>query len=241
MLTRSDSALSTDITIRIMGKDGAVTPTTVAVSEAYNFGYAGRDQESVQEHIEQIRALGLPAPQQVPAIFSIPPNRITVATEQIVSGDDTYGEVEFALINTAEYGWLITIASDHTDLEVEKVNMAKAKAMCPDVIGADAWRLDEVAEQWDRCIITMWAQSDGGERIQLQHDTAGQLLAPHDLIAVLTERRGGEPPAGTVVMSGTIVGEPTPGMAAWSAQLEDPESGRRLELSYSLQRLDEEI
>jgi hypothetical protein len=159
----------------------------------------------------------------------------------VVSGEQTYGEVEFALINSEEHGWLVTIASDHTDLEVERVKMPKAKGMCPNVVGATAWSLDEVRHDWDRFTMTMWAQPDGGETVKLQQDVTGHLLSPDDLIDILRTRRPGELPNGTVIMSGTIAGEPTPGMGAWSARLEDPETGRRLDIDYRLRRLSEEI
>ena len=84
--------------------------------------------------------------------------------------------------------------------------------------------------------------ADNGEAVQVQHDTTGHLLAPHDIIGILEDRRPGELPAGTVIMSGTIAGEPTPGMREWSARLEDPQTGRlKLEIDYTLQQLREEI
>ena len=163
MLTTQQSSLGSELHLQIQRADGALTSTTVAVTEAYNFGYAGREREGVQEHVDQMRALGIPAPQHVPAIFPIPPGRVSTASELVVSGEQTYGEVEFALINSEEHGWLVTIASDHTDLEVERVKMPKAKGMCPNVVGATAWSLDEVRHDWDRFTMTMWAQPDGGE------------------------------------------------------------------------------
>jgi hypothetical protein len=241
MLTSSRSAVGTTLTLQVDGINGEVAPATVTVTEAYNFGYAARDRDGVQEHVDQMRSLGFPAPQKVPAIFPIPPDRISTASELIVSGEQTYGEVEFALIKSDEHGWLVTIGSDHTDLEVEGVKMPKAKAMCPDVIGSAVWRLDEVRADWDRFTLTMWAQPDAGERVQLQQDTTGHLLAPDELINILEARRPGALPAGTVIMSGTVAGEPTPGMRAWNARLEDPQTGRRVELGYKLRRLDEEI
>jgi hypothetical protein len=241
VLTSSHSAVGATLDLQIHGIDGATTPVTVEVHEVYNFGYAARDRSGAQEHVDQMRALGLPAPQKVPAIFPIPADRVSTGSEFTVSGDQTYGEVEFALIKSEGHGWLVTIASDHTDLEVERVKMPKAKGMCPDVVGADVWKLDEVRAQWDRCTLTMWARAGDGEAVQLQQDTTGHLLAPHHIIAILEARRPGELPPGTVILSGTVAGEPTPGMLEWSARLEDPQTGRRLAIDYTLQPLREEI
>ncbi|MFI2841468.1 DUF2848 family protein [Mycolicibacterium sp. PDY-3] len=240
-MTSTQPRTGAQLSLEVIEGTGIVGTASVTVIEAYNFGYAGRDQGSVQEHVDQMRELGMPAPQRLPAIFPIPPDRVSTARRLVVSGAETYGEVEFALIRSAEYGWLVTIGSDHTDLEVERVKMPKAKGMCPDVIGASAWRLDDIRDVWDRFTLTMWGHSDDGERVELQHDTTGHLLSPDDLIAILQTRRPGELPIGTVIMSGTVGGEPTPDMAAWSARLEDPHTHRGIDIHYTLDRLDEEI
>jgi hypothetical protein len=241
MTTAQHSSVGSVLHLQIQGADDQLTATTIAVTEAYNFGYAGRDQSSVQQHVDEMRELGMQPPSRIPALFPIPAQRVSTSTEIVVSGEQTYGEVEFALIRSEDHGWLVTIASDHTDLEIERVNMPKAKAACPDVIGSVAWRLDDVRAQWDRCTLTMWARTDDGESVQLQHDSTGHLLAPDDLLAILEERRPGVLRIGTVVMSGTIGGEPTPGMASWSARLRDPQTGREIDLEYLLRRLPEEI
>jgi hypothetical protein len=121
MLTSSHHAAGSRLALQVHSAGGEPAPLTVAVTEAYNFGYAARDRDGVQEHVEQMRALGLPAPQQVPAIFPIPPDRISTASELVVSGEMTYGEVEFALIKTDEYGWagVWNLATHYGGLEEE--------------------------------------------------------------------------------------------------------------------------
>jgi hypothetical protein len=219
---------------------GQRTEVEVHVHSAYNFGYAARDTAGIEQHISELQALGLPAPSRLPAIYPIPADRIRNAKHVTVSGDDTYGEVEFALINTAD-GWLVTIASDHTDLEVEKVNMAKAKATCPDIVGETAWRLDDVVEGWDDLVLRLWGRTPDGIEQLVQSGSVNHLLAPADLQRILIERGQVALTPGTVVLSGTIDGAPTPGMRSWRATLEDPRSGRLLELEYSLTTLDAEL
>ncbi len=212
----------------------------VDVHSVYNFGYAARDTSGVATHIAELRELGLPAPTRLPAIFRIPPERAQHTTGLPVCGDDTYGEVEFALINTHS-GWLVTIASDHTDLDIEKVDMAKAKAACPDVIGDAAWRLDEVTEHWDDCELRLWGRTADGAEHLIQAGTVGHLLEPADMQRILAERSGREPDPGTVILSGTIDGAPTPGMCSWRATLADPHRGRTLSLDYTVIALSPEI
>lgn len=226
--------------VTVDSASGHTTEIEVDVVRAYNFGYAARDQAGVQRHIAELRELGMPAPSRLPAIFPVPAERVRTATELTVSGEDTYGEVEFALLNTGQ-GWLVTIASDHTDLEIEKVNMPKAKASCPDVIGTTAWRLDEVAEHWDDCTLQLWGKNPDGTEELIQSGAVGHLLAPADMQRVLAERSGTPAAPGTVILSGTLDGEPTPGKSAWRAELNDPHTGRTIELGYSLHVLDQEL
>ena len=223
--------------------DGTLTDVVVTVQQAYNFGYAGREQAEVLGHVEQMRALGMPAPSRVPAIFPIPPDRVSTATSLIAAGDQTYGEVEFALIKTAELGWVVTIASDHTDLEVEQVKMPKAKGICPDIVGSRAWLLSDVEPAWDACVLRLWGTTDGEEPMLLQEGHTSHLLSPDAIIAELTQRRGGnaELPNGTVILSGTVAGEPNPSPTVWRAELADPTSGRTLAHSYTVERLPEEL
>jgi hypothetical protein len=220
--------------------DGSESRTSVTVTTAYNFGYAARDQAGVTEHVNQMRALGVPAPNRVPALFPIPPDRITTNAALTVSGDQTYGEVEFALVNSEEHGWLVTIASDHSDVEIEHVNMPKAKVMCSNVLGNVAWPLADVLDVWDAMVLRMWSGDDADTTL-MQQDKTAHLLRPEDLLRQLEERRGSGLPVGSVVLSGTIAGEPTPGKVRWSAELEDPSSGRSLKLAYTVRGLAEEI
>ena len=232
----ADRKSTVSIQIAVQSVSGPPTDITVEVRHVYNFGYAARDSTGAQKHVDDMRALGMPAPSRLPAIFPVPADRVRTAGELTVSGDDTYGEVEFALVNT-DHGWLVTIASDHTDLEVETVNMAKAKASSPDVVGDTAWRLDEVGEQWDDCVLRLWGQNPDGTEELVQSGKVGHLLPPADMQRILAERSATTLGPGTVILSGTLDGEPTPGKVAWRAELEDPHSGRKLELAYSLNRL----
>lgn len=68
-------------------------------------GYAGRDQESVRKHIEELKALGVPAPAETPAFYSVPPERVTTADSVRVRGRHTSGEVEFVLFKTGSARW----------------------------------------------------------------------------------------------------------------------------------------
>jgi Protein of unknown function (DUF2848) len=232
---------ATELALHVKHRDGVTSSTVVAVRAAYNFGFAARDNAGVRAHVEEMRAIGISAPARVPAIFSIPPERISTVTRHIVSGEQTYGEVEFAMIKAPDIGWLVTVAADHTDLELERANMAKAKASGPDVIGSAAWPLAEVNERWDDFTLSLWGIADDGQQTLLQSGATKELLRPEDLIRTLEARSGTAAGEGTVIMSGTIAGEPTPGFCGWHAELGDTATQRALTLSYTVTALPEEI
>ncbi len=221
------------VQLSITKADASRDQAALDVAAAYNFGYAGRTREAAQAHVDELRELGLPAPERVPAIFPLPPGRVTTADAVQVSGDASYGEVEFALVRS-ERGWLVAAASDHSDFTIEKVSTAHAKTIYPDVLSREAWLLDEVAERWDD--ITMTSERfDGTGWAVVQSGTAGELLAPAQLIEELAARSGSEPAVGTVILSGTIGGDVVPGGAAWRNTLSDPATGRSLVVEYRVE------
>jgi len=53
-------------------------------------GYTGRNREAVLAHIEELKKLGVPAPEKVPATYWIDPNRVTKEDKIYVIGEKTY-------------------------------------------------------------------------------------------------------------------------------------------------------
>lgn len=229
------------LSITVEHSDGASTSTVVPVRLAVNFGYAARDERGVLAHVEEMQELGVAAPKRVPTISLIPPDRVTTSTAHTVSGDQTYGEVEFALINTPQLGWIVTVACDHTDLEFEAINMAKAKASAPDVIASTAWRVSDVEDHWDDLELTLIGVADDGSEVVIQDGSTSDLLAPSALIAELESRAGRSADEGTVILSGTISGKPTPGFRTRRAELRDPRMRRKVTLTYSIAELQEAL
>lgn len=219
--------------------DGGIKSVPFHVTEVFNFGYAGRNQSATQHHVDELVALGLPAPTTVPALFLLPPHQATTATEFVVAGSDTYGEVEYALIRS-EVGWLVTVASDHSDFAVESLSTARSKAVCPDVLSPICWRLDDVLPQWDRLELRCVRTDDRGET-EVQHGSLSELLPPADLIAILERRLGRKPSVGSVILSGTLPGEPLPGATSWLVSLHDSSTGRMLKHHYQVRALADEL
>ena len=214
---------------------------SVDVSGVYNFGYAGRDQDSVREHVRELQKRGVPAPRVVPTLYPLPIDGATTESTITVFGDQTYGEVEYALLNSPA-GWLVTVASDHTDALVETASVSRAKRACLDVLAGRAWRLADVADRFDE--LELLSECVAGTDVEasiVQQGRCGTLLEPATLLEILGERLRQAPPEGTVILSGTIGGEPPCGVERWSMRLRDPQGDAEIRLDYSVRSLADEL
>lgn len=218
---------------------GSSTPIEVEVTKVYNFGYAGRNRDSVLEHVEELVEQGFRPPNKIPSIYRLPVSLASTAGEVVVLGDGNYGEVEFALINTTG-GWLVAIASDHSDVDAEELSTARAKTAYADVMSQEVWSLDEVVGHWDQLeLICERKDADGWETVQRGH--LEELLAPDAILEELQRRTGAPVEVGTIILSGTVGGLIKPGAAAWKVSLRDPVLGRKLEAVYGIEVLDIEV
>ena len=230
----------TDLKFRIESRDAFESVLSVPISGVYNFGYAGRNQESVRAHVLELKDRGVPAPSVVPALYPLGAGGATTKNRISVFGDQTFGEVEFALINSSA-GWLVTVASDHTDALVETVSVSRAKRACPDVVGDRAWRLADVADHFDQLELVSECAAAGGKTVEVQRGFCGALLSPATLQEIWTQRLGRTPPEGTLILSGTIGGDCPVGMQRWQMRLNDPVRGVDLRLAYQVDTLAEEL
>jgi hypothetical protein len=119
-------------------------PQQITVSELVVAGWTGRNTEAVQHHIEELAALGVPAPSQVPLYYRVGAELLTQAPAISVLGADTSGEAEPLLICDATGTLWLGLASDHTDRALETLSVAKSKQVCPKPVARDLWRFDTV-------------------------------------------------------------------------------------------------
>lgn len=166
-------------------------------------GFAGRDRESVQAHIDELREEGISAPDDIPAFYHVTPDLLTTDDAIAVQFPGTSPEVEWVLIAT-EDGFLVTVGSDHTDRELEKADMARSKQVCRKVVSPLAWTFSSVEDRWDDLQLRSWVAVGGGDWVPYQDAPAGSLLAPRDLFAALRDAQGLEVGPGWVVLGGTV-------------------------------------
>ncbi len=149
-------------------------------------GYTGRDRESVLAHIEELKQLGVKPPQKVPATYWIDPLRVTTSSKLYVVGDYTSGEVEFFIASDKSGELFVTVGSDHTDRELERISVSKAKQICTKVIASCCWKLSDIKDHWDELILKMEVKSkDKEETILYQEGSLSLLLPPDELIDIV--------------------------------------------------------
>lgn len=194
-------------------------------------GWAGRDEEAVRHHIEELAAIGVPPPSSVPVYYRAAAANLTQATVLEVLGPDSSGEVEPILLSLADGLWL-GLGSDHTDRKAEAAGIALSKQLCRKPIGTTLWRFEEVEGHWDSLEMRATATIDGVETLYQQGPLAA-LRHPRDLLA-----RGPALPAGSLMFCGTLgaIGGIRPA-TRFAMELHDPVLGRTIRHAYDIQVL----
>lgn len=212
----------------------------VEVRHLLNAGYAGREQDEVQAHIEELALLGVPGPSTTPALYPVSPYLAQQTSEVRVQHGRTSGEAEWAMVITEE-DVLLTVACDHTDRDLEVHGVAWSKNASPDVLGRKAWRLDEVRDRLDRITLKGWVGAGDEPDTLIQDSTLGALLTPDYWLDVLTGRGLNQP--GTVLISGTVAMSAGVDQFArsWKVEMTDPATGASIDASYIVDRMAEPI
>ena len=207
----------------------------IDVQELIIAGWAGREQAGIDEHIEELKAIGVTPPSSTPLFYRVAANQFTTAPEIQVLGDQSSGEAEVVLIGTPD-GTLVGIGSDHTDREAEAWSVAHSKQVCAKPVSQQVWWLKDVIEHWDQLQITSYATVDGDE-VRYQEGPVTGLLHPAELL----RRFGLEKPTlapGQAMLCGTlpVIGGVRPAQA-FRMVLTDPVTDRSLQHQYDIRTL----
>ena len=212
--------------------NGAVRTLNANIDQLVVAGWTGRDRAVIEHHIEELSALGVPRPSQVPLFYRTSTALLTHAPRIDCVGDQSSGEVEPFLFVSGGNTY-VSIASDHTDRALETTSVAMSKQACPKPLARSAWLYEEVANHWDRLILRSYI---GQERTLYQEGALAKISPPEQLIS----RYAGQPclPEGTAMLCGTLgaIGGIRPAALFW-AELEDPVLGRTLHFQYETHML----
>ncbi|HLR69324.1 DUF2848 family protein [Virgibacillus alimentarius] len=159
--------------LNVQGKNKTID---VDVHHVFNAGYAGSDQEKVQEHIDELAKLGVPTPTTTPILFPVSDYVVSTTKHIQVQHEETSGEIEYVLIwhNNELY---VTVGSDHTDRKLETFSVPMSKQAYPNVIAEDVWKYEDVKNHWDQLEFICWVTS-GNEKKIYQQGTCADLLNP---------------------------------------------------------------
>jgi hypothetical protein len=218
------------LSFAVTSADGSVNRLPVAVDKLVIAGWTGRDQAKVQEHIDELKELGVAPPSSTPVFYPLSANLVTQADTVQMLGDGSSGEVEAMLIGTAK-GMLVTLASDHTDRVAEAYSIQMSKQMCQKPVARAAWWFRDVADRWDSLTLQSWQD---GEVYQDGDCTA--MLPPLEIV------RGAcgadELPSGWAMPLGTLpVHGGIRGGNIFKMRLADPATGRSIEHAYTIEQL----
>lgn len=170
---------------------------TAPIARTIIAGYTGRDQASVQAHIDELAAIGIAPPPAVPMFYPIPRELLTSDEVITTASDMTSGEVEPVLVRL-DAGVFLGVGSDHTDREVEKRDIAESKASAPKPVSRTLVPFARVEAQWDEIEIS--CELDGAP---YQRGYLKDLTRPADLLRELA-RRGDELRPGDAMFCGTV-------------------------------------
>lgn len=200
-------------------------------------GWAGRDRDAIEHHIEELALIGVPRPSAVPLYYRVAENQLSQAPRIQAVGPHSSGEVE-TLVFTVDGEMYVSLTSDHTDRKLESHSVALSKQLCAKPVGTSAWRFADVAGHWDELVIRSFIEENGAE-VLYQEGALSALRTPTDLIAGYL---GGAAalPAGVAMSCGTVgaIGGIRPS-TAFTMELFDPRSGRSLRHRYAVEVLPE--
>jgi hypothetical protein len=176
-------------------------------------------------------------PKSTPIFYRVAADLLTTGARIQVLGAHSSGEIEVVIYALADGLWL-GVGSDHTDRKAETVGVSLSKQMCAKPVGADLWRLSDVAPHWDRLQLRSHVYIDG-KRLRYQEGPVSTMRAPEELIKLYagTDRLA----AGTAMFCGTLAvhGGIRPARR-FEMEIEDPVLGRTLSHAYDIDVLPDE-
>ena len=143
--------------------------------------HAGRNVESTNEFLDEIRAKGYKIHPAAGICFR---SRYLITNEQAieVQGPQTSGEVEFvAAVHQGDV--FVSVGSDHNDRSLEELSTsmlgkvwdtAKSKQMVPAVVAREAWPYADVQAHWDDIVLKSYVTASR-QRVSYQEFRLGDL------------------------------------------------------------------
>lgn len=222
-----------NLRIVALSRDGHSEVVDFCVESLLLFGWSGRNTEEVMKHIEELEKIGVPKPESTPEVYPVSTYLVESYKEVEVQHPFTSGEVEYVLFVDGGEIKYVTVGSDHTDRDLEKVSIAKSKQAYPNIIPPVAWYYEEVADHWDELVLRSWVKCEG-EELLYQSSSLEVLIAPEDLLKIVEEL--GVEKRNLVIFSGTIstISSEIIFGESFRMEMEDPVLDRRISYTYGI-------
>lgn len=210
------------------GEQFSYTPEALIIA-----GFTARNRTVVEHHMEELRAIGVPIPAEIPTFYPVPASLLIADPAIEVTTPESSGEVEPVLLARGDE-WFIALGSDHTARDMEAIDIGRSKAACPKIVTTDLWRYAEVKPHWDQLTLRCWTVQNGA-RVPYQHGTCADIMQLEELVRVMRARKVTAAanfvmPMGTLpLLDGKFVFA-----KRFELELEDPVLDRRLTLGYDV-------
>lgn len=206
------------------------TRVTLTIRSVVVAGWTGRNMDAVQHHIDELAALGIAPPSQVPLYYRVAHTLLTQDPVIDVLGDGSSGEVEPLLIQS-DGKMFFGLASDHTDRDLEVHSVAASKQACAKPIAKELWDFDEIKDHLEDITLRCWIEENGRE-VLYQEGSLSSIRPLAELCA------GAGFADGTAMLCGTFaaIGGVRPA-GAYRMEASDPATGKTLALSYGVSTL----
>ena len=190
-----------NINLTLQTKTGR-EPINFAVKRMINAGFTGRDQAAAQHHLDELAAEGIPVPDEIPVLYPVIRQTLLIDPGQIeVYSGKTCAEVEFVMLVSGEKTY-IGLGSDHTDRKLEETDIPRAKQICPNLVSATVWPLEDLTDHWDQISMKL-TQTDGGREVLYQEGPLQLMMTPKAIMDLVSSKVPGGLD-GNAIFSGTI-------------------------------------
>lgn len=200
------------------------------LSDLYVAGWTGRDTGAVQHHIDELAEIGVAPPSQVPLYYRASTAVLTQDAVIEVLGDDTSGECEPFLLKQDGKIYL-GLASDHTDRALEAVSVAASKQICAKPVATALWAFDDLTDRLDTVILRTFIE-EGADWVLYQDGTLSAIRPLDELTSGVDFKDGSAMLCGTLGAIGGV--RPA---AKYRMELEDPQTGAKITLTYEVRPL----
>lgn len=168
--------------LNVKGKSHKVNfkPETLVIA-----GFTGKDKASAEKHLEELREMGVPVPEKIPAFYPVEPSGLSDSPDIEVSSKESSGEAEPVLITTGGKMY-IAVGSDHTARDLEMKDIGESKRACSKPISSEVFELEYVLKNWDRMVLRSYIRKNG-EKVIYQEGKVSSLLQVHETLELLRE------------------------------------------------------